>query len=323
LILTRAHAQVATKLDRAIRDVDAGAGRVLDSKFSALGDDVGRWWSYLRPEEPTSFAGIQRAGTGRRYIDLKAKLSPEADGSGAHTLRDVVAVFSDSQLNCLGLAAFLARTVRAGTGFVVLDDPVPASDEEHRAFFLDKVLAELHSASCQAILLTHEQGLWKDAQVRYEHLPLSVLQIILDDPRVGSLIEETADTLLAALNRARPFVGKNNPDMRKMAVKLLRDAEERFCKLLLVKDRKANGDTAANLSDYAGKVLGELHTLVIPLLTKDPSDPGKLRVMTGHLNPGNHDDNLPSVSDLKNALGNLSAFHRDYLAAAPAPVVAA
>lgn len=318
LVLARAHDQVASKLDRAVREIDAATGRVLDAKFDALGDEVGRWWSLLRPEEPTSFAGIQRAGTGRRYIDLKAKLSPEADGSGAHALRDVVAVFSDSQLNCLGLAAFLARTVRAGAGFVVLDDPVPASDDEHRAFFLERVLGELLASSCQVILLTHEQRTWKDAQLRYQHLPLNVFQIALDDPRLGPIIEETADTLDAALNRARPYIGRNHPDVRKTAAERRRDATERLCKLLILQDLHASGNRSANLSDYDGKNLGQLFPLVEPLLTRDPSDSGKLRVIAAQLNPGNHDDTTPSAADLKVSYGNLKAFRRDYLGAATA-----
>ena len=62
-----------------------------------------------------------------------------ADGAQA-VERDALGVFSDSQLNALSLAAFLARCRLQRTPFVVLDDPLQAGDDEHRPTFIDYVI---------------------------------------------------------------------------------------------------------------------------------------------------------------------------------------
>lgn len=82
LVQTHARAVVTARLDEAIAEIDEAKGAVLDEKFAGLGNDIERWWDLLRPGEPVGFAGVDRAGTGRRFIDIKAKLAPRADSTG-------------------------------------------------------------------------------------------------------------------------------------------------------------------------------------------------------------------------------------------------
>ncbi len=313
LIERAAYRAVQNEVDEAIQDIDRAKAKVLDDKFAELGQEIVRWWNLLRPDEPTSFHGLERGGTGRRFIDLKARLSNPDAADSQGVLRDAVAVFSDSQLNCLGLSAFLARSAREQTGFVILDDPVPASDEEHRAFFVDRVLDELIQSGIQVILLTHDERMWKDVQERYKHLDLDTFIVSLDDPAKGAIIENLSDTLDAMLTRATLYVSNTNPDMRKTVARILRDAAERFCKLMLIRDRREKGESSASVSDYDGKPLGYLIPKVLPMLTKDSSHPGKLRVISQRLNPGSHDHEVPPTGDLKQCLGDLYALQRKYL----------
>ena len=184
LIGVIARQKVVAEWERAVRDLDAAIAAVFDTKFGDLGDEITRWWKLLRPEESATFSGIQRAGTGRRFIDLKAGLASGSAGEPLK-LRDAVAVFSDSQLNCLGLAAFLARSVRENSGFVVLDDPVPASDREHRAMFIHRVLDELVRSGFHVILLTHDDDTWKDVQERNLPNGATIERTVLDDTLPG------------------------------------------------------------------------------------------------------------------------------------------
>jgi hypothetical protein len=93
----------------------------------------------------------------------------------------------------------------------------------------------------------------------------------------------------------------------------MRVAAERFCKEMLVKDRRAKGDGAASLLDYDKKNLGQIGPLVEPLLTQDPSHPGKLRALGAALNPAKHDDAIPSAGTLIQALGDLRFLKKTYL----------
>jgi hypothetical protein len=311
LIKKAAYKEVVREVEEAVREIDEAKAAILDEKFTELGQEILRWWNLLRPDEPTFFHGLERGGTGRRFLDLKARLSVPGAASGV--IRDAVAVFSDSQLNCLGLAAFLARTVREGVGFVVLDDPVPASDEEHRAFFIDRVLQELVSSSIQVIVLTHDERMWKDVQERYSHLNLDTFLVTIEDPRVGAVVKNRSDTLDALLARASPYIESSNPEIRKIGAGRLRDAAERFCKLVLVQERQRQGHASARVSDYEGKTLGDLGPQVQPLLYKDPSHAGKLRLIGQRLNPGSHDHRVPPPGDLKQCLGDLKYLRKEYL----------
>jgi hypothetical protein len=80
---------------------------------------------------------------------------------------------------------------------------------------------------------------------------------------------------------------------------------------MLLKEARAAG-IDATLSDF-DEVLGKLVPRVERLLTLNSGDPGKLRVMPGRLNPGNHDDSPPALAELRQCHGDLVAMKKKYL----------
>lgn len=312
LVDNSARATVRAELTEALRQIDQAKETVLDDKFGELSDSTQRWWSLLRPDERAFFSSVKpRPGT-RRTIDFKAGLSPHADRSNPK-LRDVIAVFSQSQLHCLGLALFLARCQHEGSGFVVLDDPILSSDEDYRAHFVAAVVEQLIDLPIQLIIITQDQGTWKNLGHRYQHRDIDMFQMSLLDPVDGPVISHTSDDLLAKLTRVRSYLGADHPEMRKQAGERLRDAAERFCKEIQVRKRRQDGDNNAVLTDYDGQSLGQLIPGVEPLLTGDASHPGKLRAIPNALNPASHDDAIPDRGTLIVALGDLDRLRKDYL----------
>jgi hypothetical protein len=59
------------------------------------------------------------------------------------------------------------------------------------------------------------------------------------------------------LVRAETLLRGGHPDLHKQGGAVVRDAAERFCKELLIKTRREDGD-AASLNDYGGKNLRDL-----------------------------------------------------------------
>src|SRR5262249_55034185 len=116
LLGRQARTALEKELNAALRQIDQAKEQVLEDKFSDHSDSILSWWERLRPDEPTFFSEVKPRKGARRTIDFKAGLSPNPDRSGAK-LRDVIAVFSHSQLHCLGLSLFLARAEYEGTGF--------------------------------------------------------------------------------------------------------------------------------------------------------------------------------------------------------------
>lgn len=312
LIERAARAVVASDLDAALKQIDAAKEQVLDDKFAEYSGLIQKWWERLRPDEPIFFAAVQPRKGAKRTIDFKAGLSPNPDRS-APKVRDVIAVFSQSQLHCLGLALFLARSEREGAGFIVLDDPVMSSDEDYRVHFNATVLSELLELPMQVVVLTQDHEAWEDIEIRYRHRGISIAQLFIETPAAGTIIENTSDRLLAKISRAKSLARGGHPDSRKECGIQLRDAGELFCKEILVANRQAKGDKVASLSDYDGKTLEWLCPHVDPLLIQDASHPGKLQAFRNTVNNACHDNAPPGTAEMTHACGEINFLQKQYL----------
>jgi hypothetical protein len=312
-VQTAAHERKIKNLDKALKEIDAGNGKVADDKFADMSAAVKQWWDYLRPGEPAFFDAVQRRSTkARRNVDIKVGLSASDDRSNPK-FRDAIAVFSQSQLHCLGLAMFLARAVQEKTGFIVMDDPVLTSDDGFRPNFASKVIESLLREGVQVIVLTQDYSSWKDIGHRWAHRQVAQFQIVRNDPLVGTEIRDQNDGLATMIATAQPFIKSQDIDQRKEGATKIRLAIERFAKEILVKKRQRDGDGMASITDYDGKNFGDFSNSVYALLTKEPAHPGKLRSAYAYVTPGPHDDTPPSTTELSTAHGDLKKLKRDYL----------
>ncbi|MCC6785236.1 MAG: AAA family ATPase [Planctomycetes bacterium] len=303
---------VATELGKALKEIDTAKERVLDDKFGEYSGLVKEWWERLRPGEPAFFSMVKPRKGAKRAIDIKAELSPHEDQS-APKMRDAIAVFSQSQLHCLGLALFLTRAQREKLGFILLDDPVLSSDEDYRVHFHADVLEAILTIPMQVVVLTQSQATWEELESRYRHANISQALLRVENVADGCIIEATSDGLQAKIGRARSLARTGHPDNLKSGALHARDAAERLCKELLVEDRRSRGDGAVEIADYDGETLEKLAPRVAPLLKTDPSHAGKLEALKKLLNPRCHDNAPPSMQELVHACGELERFVKDYL----------
>lgn len=226
-------------------------------------------------------------------------------------VRDVIAVFSQSQLTCLGLATFFARRVSTPAGFIVLDDPLTTIDDSYGAHLVHAVIEALLLSGTQVVVLTHEQRLRSAIMTRYQHKNAECCELTLDEPISGSLLVKTSDSLAMMFNEIEPFTRSSNLAHRKSGAQKLRVAAERLCKEILVAKRRAGGEAQALVTDYS-ETLGNLIPLVIPHLDS-ADEPGKLNSIRQSTNPGNHDDDVPSKETLRICLGDMRRLRREYL----------
>jgi hypothetical protein len=208
---------VAKELDAALKQIDSAKENVLDDKFFDYSGLIQVWWERLWPDEQTFFSAVKPRKGAKRTIDIKAGLSPHADRSAAK-IRDVIAVFSQSQLHCLGLSLFLARAEHEQMGFIVVDDPVLSSDEDYKVHFNSTVLTELLKLSMQVIALTQDHDTWEELEIRYRHLGISTAQLYIETSLQGAVIENTSDALLANSAAATPSPEAAIPTRAKNAV---------------------------------------------------------------------------------------------------------
>lgn len=309
--LAEAHAReaLAAELQSALREIDRGCERVRAEKFSELSGGIAEWWNLLRPDEPTFFEGVQPRPGARRTIDLKAALSAHEDRADPQR-RDAVAVFSQSQLHCLGLSMFLARAVREGCGLVVLDDPVLASDEDYQTYFESAVIEQLVTLGVQLVLLTQDHRMWKNIEHRHMHHGVELFRVDGSDPSRGTLVIKTSDDLAEMIARAE-LLRSGAPDVIRQKAAQIRSATERLCKEILVAEERKSGHIGAAIGDFDGKDLSYLEARVSPYLTKQSNHAGRLQAIARDTNRGPHDDRVPTQAALKVA-GDLKELVREY-----------
>ncbi|TIS54314.1 MAG: hypothetical protein E5W91_27085 [Mesorhizobium sp.] len=119
--------------------------------------------------------------------------------------------------------------------------------------------------------------------------------------------------MLAKINRAKSLARGGHPDLRKECGIQLRDAGERFCKEILVNDRRQKGDMVASLTDYDGKTMEWLFPKMEHLLDRDASHPGKFTVFKNTVNDACHDNSPPNSAAMTQAHGEIRFLVKEYL----------
>jgi hypothetical protein len=291
--------------ERALRD---GAGRVLDDRFATMSGAIGSWWTSIRPEELVGFGGVKRRAGGERFVNLVAAL--RADPAGSVIERDALGVYSDSQLNALGLSIFLARAELLGTPLVVLDDPIPGSDPEHRLTFVQNTLGQLLDAGTQVVLTTFDSKLADWTQSNHDWRGLIAYELTLNDRVAGTEATQTSDTFSRFLLEAEENVNAPSARGRRAACGSYRAAAERLAKQIIATGRTNEGHPCS-VGDVEAEasVLGDLVPLVSGYAL-DNAERGQWRTFAKVLNPGNHDDDVPSNIELKQVRGNLRQINK-------------
>lgn len=294
--------RVRSEYEAASRDIDRAKLAVFNAKFEGMSDEIKRWWQLLRPDEPVEFHRAAPRGQGRRAMTLEAMLHGKAD---EYVIRDALGVLSDSQLNALGLSAFLARASLQRTPFIVLDDPVQSGDEAHRDTFIDYVVPALMRSGFQVIITTFDHGF--RSLLTKAHAP-DGFQVNLDDPTHGSVVVKGTHSAAALLNEAKSFI-QDGQSLRAVGATRLRVASEVVAKEILVTARTANGERAS-LADYTKWTLEKL----LPELNKHLDDKGRRwwSTVSERLSPGAHDDAPPERLTLKAVYDGLKQSLRDH-----------
>jgi hypothetical protein len=195
----------------------------------------------------------------------------------------------------------------------VLDDPVLSSDDDYRPNFASSVIEGLLDEGMQVIICTQDHKSWKDIGNRWDHVGAMQFQLVYDDASHGTEIRSQNDDLATMIAKAQPFVKSRDPLLRKEGASRVREALERFGKMMSVRDRHRKGDSLASITDYDGKNFSSYSQQVMNLLTEDPSHPGKFKAAHDYVTPGPHDDKPPSAGELATAFGDLKRLKKDYL----------
>ncbi|HUT54062.1 MAG TPA: AAA family ATPase [bacterium] len=118
------------------------------ARIQERGNDICSWFNALYGDRGhVKFDSVIPSG---QVMRLMANILGKQCHASTH--------FSQSQMNCLGLALHITSATAEGCpfGFILFDDPIPAFDDEHRESFLGPVINKLlDECEKQIIVLTH------------------------------------------------------------------------------------------------------------------------------------------------------------------------
>lgn len=179
---------------------------------------------------------------------------------------------SASQLNCIGLAVYLATCTRSGSPFefVLFDDPIQSMDDEHTEAFRKDVISKLVSQGFQVMLLTHMDQFANRVETLYRSHSPAIYRMQEYTP-AGPVIEWKGPEVQKILNEVKRNKDAINEGYRKQAVLGLRRFVEEFVKDLFMRE---TGQTISK--QYEDKTWGELRNLLRQCKSFDPEDEPEL-----------------------------------------------
>ena len=162
----------------------------LESRREQFNGEVNSVWTALRNERYSSFSQLHIPQPSGRGFLIEIELKASLDDSHAQVEVDALRVFSESQVNALGIAAFVARAKLLGHRLLIFDDPVQSMDEEHFKTFARDVIPQLLNEGFQVILLTHNDTFARDVSYYHYDRDSYVTMSIRHSRRDGSVVTE-------------------------------------------------------------------------------------------------------------------------------------
>lgn len=184
----------------------------LENRRIKFTDGIESVWKSLRGEDYSDFSRLlfpQSRGKGYQVeIELKALL----DDSNEELEVDALSVFSESQVNALGIAAFVTRSQLLGHRILIFDDPVQSMDKDHFKTFASELIRCLLKEGFQIILLTHNDAFARAISHHHYDFPDYVTMETIHSRAKGSEVKEGNRTIKERLKKASRMIEQGEKD---------------------------------------------------------------------------------------------------------------
>jgi hypothetical protein len=176
----------------------------LEARRMSFNKGIGSVWGALRADEYSSFSQLHIPEPRGKGFPIEIEVKAVLDDGEQQKEVDALRVFSESQVNALGIAAFVTRSKLLGHQMLIFDDPVQSMDEEHFKTFAKDVLNHVLEEGFQVILLTHNDTFAQDVSYYHQDRPepeYVTMKTVLNR-RKGCIIEEGNRRVSERLKRA-------------------------------------------------------------------------------------------------------------------------
>lgn len=276
--------------------------QIVEDARRTFSEEMTEVWGLLRQDSGAHFSQLRvppARGKGFKLeFELKAVISDGTSDSEVDALR----VFSESQVNAVGIAAYVTRASRLGHRLLIFDDPVQSMDEEHFRSFAANLLPTLLEDGHQVIVLTHNDGF--AACVNDHHFQRESYATLSTraSKRKGCCVDEGSRRVSERLKAAEKAAQDGN---LQGAWRLIRLAMERMYTLV-----KANGDESFDPQSWRNLTAEDMWNRGVADLVEE-SAPGHGRrlkeILVGTV-AGTHDKPATSETDVVAAVRDLRSL---------------
>lgn len=211
----------------------------LENRRMKFNDGIESVWKSLRDERYSAFSHLHIPKSRGVGFPIELELKALIDDSNEQLEVDALSVFSESQINALGIAAFVTRSKMLGHRILVFDDPVQSMDEEHFLTFARNLIPEILNSGYQVILLTHNDAFARGISYHNHDFPEYVTMKTVHRRKTGSVVEEGNRTIPERLKTAERKLEEGDYDSAWTCVRL---AIERLYTVTYMKYRPAKFD---------------------------------------------------------------------------------
>ncbi len=140
---------------------------ILESKRFAFNEEISTIWNTLRGDRYSKFQSLYIPKSKGRGFPIEINVMAVLDDGTEEKEVDALRIFSESQINALGLSAFITRSKILGHKFIIFDDPVQSMDEEHFKTFTSGIIKKLLQDNFQVIIFTHSDQFAREISYNY------------------------------------------------------------------------------------------------------------------------------------------------------------
>lgn len=287
----------ADLLERIRAELKAVRQQLLESRRTGFNGGISEVWSTLRGDTYSVFSHLHIPEPKRKGYKVEIEVKARLDDGTTQEDVDALRVFSESQVNALGIAAFITRAKMLGHQVLIFDDPVQSMDEDHFHTFASDLLCHLLDGGFQVLVLTHNDTFarWVSTEHRQRE-DFTSLKITFSRER-GSSVDLGHRRLKERLAKVDRALQKGDLDTGWLE---LRRGIERLLTVLRadhhdcgVKDHKWQTFTAGQMfAQGAGEIVR----------TKAPKLADQLHTAIDMAAAGAHDAAVNGPTDLQNAL---------------------
>ena len=269
-------------------------GQYLEGQRASFSQGMQEVWSCLREDSYSVFSNLQvpePRGKGFPVVlEVKATLN---DGVKTKEI-DALRVFSESQVNALGIAAFVTRSRLLAHDLLIFDDPVQSMDEDHFKTFARDVLPPILDEGRQVILLTHNETFARDISYWHHERSDYVTLTARMSQKDGCVVEEGNRRFSERLRNAEKLAKEG--ELREAWIRV-RFAIERLYTISKIKYGPSNF-VPDSWKDQTAEYMWDAGGVESIIAGIDPSAAKRLKEILDMTRGGAHDKREHGLTDL-------------------------